>query len=177
MVYTGWSSRVQAASDGEWVSLRKLRDVLKFLDAVKLAINASRQSAIDYLANLEKEAPFAVSKKFPEYETWVYLDSGDWPNKFSQIVTALNFKELSQTREGKERHSVKTRGGRDNGGNGNDPHEAPEEEPREAVPNDVLLSFTSAIKNIRLQIGRREGLFDDMLFRQEYRVTWEGEED
>lgn len=160
------------------MSLRKLRGVLKFLDAVKLAVNASRQSAIDYLANLEKEAPFDVNRKFPGYETWVYLDSGDWPNKFSQIVTALNFKELSQTREGKERHSVKTRGGRDNGpGGNNDPHEAPEEEPREAVPNDVLLSFTSAIKNIRLQIGRREGLFDDVLFSQEYRVNWEAGDD
>lgn len=169
-----WNDRAQQWADQEWISVPNVRALLKHMDSVKLAVGQSRQAALDYFAGMEKEAPFRHNAQFPNYITYVAIDQGDWPNKIRQMITALNFKDLSQTREGKERVDVATRRG--NGGNGQGPANQPEqpaaEEPKDVVPNDVLLSFTTAIQNMRGQLGRREGTWTRTTMEAELTINW-----
>jgi len=173
-----WNERADGAAEEEWISMAKFREILSHMDAVKLAISQSRQQAIDYFSGIDKSAPFTVTDRFPQYGSYVRVQSGDWPAKISQLLTSLNFKELDQTRAGKERVEQGTRAqmkmtktvASDIGAA--DPSVVADE-PRDAVPNDVLLSFTSAIKNMRMQLGKREGVYNITKFERELNLGWD----
>jgi len=173
-----FGDRAQRLSDQEWMSVANARKLLKHMDRVKIALSSSRQAAIDYYSGLEKEAPFAHDVRFPAHQSWVAMDSGDWPTKVRQMLAALNFKELDQTRAGKERVEHATRAqlkplNPGPVGNVGAADSQPVDEPRDSIPNDVLLSFVSAIQNMRLQIGVGEGVWTRRSFEDDLGLEWQ----
>jgi len=177
-----WTDSAQIWSDSEWMSVIKLREMLAHMDSTKIAVASSRQMAIDYFSGLEKLSPFSHDQRFPRFASFVRLDSGDWPSKIRQMLTALNFKELDQTRAGKERveHGTRaqmkndTKGGASNSGSdvGAADPSLVSDEPRGSIPNDVMLGFTTAISNMRLQLSRQEGIYTQRKVEDELRITW-----
>jgi len=153
-----WNSRAQMYSEMEWVPLRKMKLLLNHLDGCKIAIQSSRIAALDFMSKIDKDSPFERTRRFPEYDTWIALDQGDWPNKFRQIMSALNYKDTAQAIQGK--------------GFGTKPTDPSKEEQFNQVPNDVLLSFTTGIQSIRNQIGRREYLFTRDILENELSIVW-----
>jgi len=156
----------------------EMRKLFNRMDSVKLALQSSRQEALEYFASMNKEPPFAHDVQFPDYKTYAAINQGSYSNLFRQMVTALNFKELNQTREGKERSEVGTRVQlkNGNGGNGNPDErmavQQQDSEPKDSIPNDVLLSFTTSIQALRNMIGRREKLYSRMSLERELALAW-----
>jgi len=162
MVYTVVSEDFEFVSEQEWVSVPVLKELLAHMDGIKFAIEANRQAALEYFAGLRKTAPFSFDTRFPEHGTFVNLNSLDWPNKIRQMMAALQFKEPN-TREGVRRNT---------NGQGSTQQQLPVDDVKDNIPNDVLLSFMTAIQSVRVQIGRREGVYNRAKFERDFSCTW-----
>lgn len=172
-----WSDRADAWAAEEWMSLDTFREFITHMEGVKIALSAQRQAALDYYSGLQKDAPFSHDRRMPRYGSYVRLYSGDWPSKIAQMLAALNFKELDQTRAGKERVEQGTRaqlkpstpGPVTNVGAADS---QVVDEPRDSIPNDVLLSYVKSIQNMKLEVSRREGVYGRTKLEDELRITW-----
>jgi len=172
-----WGEQTETESVMEWLSVRDMVAALRHMDSVKLAVSQSRLQAIDYWTNLNKNAPFAEDRQFPQHRTYVFLDAGDWPGKINQMLMALNFKELDQTRAGKERVEQGTRAQmkhRERSTNVDSAVAAEDvaDEPRSAVPNDVLVSFRTSIKNMREELARQEFVYGRGSYEASRGLAW-----
>lgn len=160
-----WSTTAQLFADSEWISVRNLRAVLRHMDSIKFALETNRQAALEFFAGYRTDAPFSHVKRFPAYEGYVRLSEGDWPVKIRQMVTALQFKMPTERKEtvqvptGRERQQPQQQ-------------QQPQDEPRDYIPNDVLLSFTTSIQSMRAQIGRGEGVYDRESLEHELKLEW-----
>jgi len=171
-----FGDRATGMADQEWVAVRDLRQLFQHMDGADLATNAARKQALQFWASIWKEAPFTRNTRFPVDGTYVAINNGDWPGKIQQMLTGLQFKELDQTRAGKERQEQGSRAQmkhtvRNTNENAID-EEAVPEEPRNAIPNDVLLSIEMAIRNMRIQLGRGNDVWSITTFERNLGLTW-----
>lgn len=169
MPYNDWNERAHFASESEWLSTESLREYLVFLDGTKFALATARQAAIDHFAKLPRETPVKRDKQFPEWVAYIHIDGGDWPNKIRQLITALNYKEPSATKEGKQQQ---TPGKSTGGGLKNEETKLDNTEVKDNIPDDVLLSFTTAIQTMRNQLARGDSVFIRSKFERQFSVNW-----
>lgn len=156
-----WNERASYFADSEWISTSAMREILAHMDSVKFALESNRQAALEFFAGYDRAAPFAHDVQFPQWVSYIRLDEGDWPVKIRQLITALQYKEPTRVRATPAQPPVR----------GAQP-EQPEPDIKDQIPNDVLLSFTTALQSIRTQIGRGEGLYNRGKLERELRLTW-----
>jgi hypothetical protein len=151
----------------EWISTDHLTEILSHMDGIKFAIESNRQAALEFWAGYRKTPPFAHDVQFPEWDCYVRLSEGDWPQKVQQLLTALQYKEEKR---------VQQTASTSQGGSGRDrdrsPVQSEEPEIKDRIPNDVLLSFTTAVRSMRYQIGKQEGVYDRDKLHTNLRLAW-----
>jgi len=157
MVYD-WNSRAQSATEEDWLPVSELIQFVRFCASLQFTVVARRQAAIDYYGQLRRDAPFSVDVRVPEWKGFVRLFRGDWPNKFAQLLSALNFRNADTVQSGKFRR-------------GEDAQNQ-QQEVHDTVPNDVLQSFTKAVQSIEQQIAKREYIYTRESIEDELSLTW-----
>lgn len=156
MPYT-WNQRAQSASEESWVPLSELTKFVRLCDSLQFTVVARRQAAIDYYGQLNRDAPFAEDVRMPEWAGYVRVYRGDWPNKFAQLLSALNYRNADTVQSGKFRR------GEDNG---------KDQEVHDTVPNDVLQSYVKSVQSIKQQIAKREYIYVRQSLEDELSLDW-----
>lgn len=171
-----WGSQAKIFASQEFVSSKTMIELVRHLAGVKIAVEAARNQALDFIKGIKYATPVGKKMRFDEEGVFVAMDSGDWPAKIAQVLAALNFKGLNQTREGKERVEVGTRVQmkRPTSSNSEATLDEQQNETGEssAIPNDVIISFETAVKNMRLQLAMGEQVWTREKFEEEYGVRW-----
>lgn len=172
MVYTKYETALEWENQ-EWVSGADMRKFLATADGTKVALEAARQALLEYWANMTKEPPFSHVDRFPPFVAYIAINQGDWPNKIEQMMSALNFKDQAQARDGKDRRGQEAKPAASKQQEGaNDIVD----DPRSQIPNDVLKAFTSSVRRMRDQIGRADKMYTQRTFEAATHVKWTGDD-
>jgi len=174
MPYINWNEKAAEAESCRWISATVLKTALMHMASVNISVAKARQDGLAYWTGLNFETPFSEDRRFPR-KGYVCLDKLDYPDKEGQMHTSLSFKELNQTREGKDRLEVGTRVQLRGKANEENPTEEAKgrDEPTSAIPNDVILSYRSAIANMQKELGKADALYAVWKFEEEFYLTWE----
>lgn len=175
-----WSERAEIFEAQEWISSEDMKSLLRAWDRTNIAIAQSRQQAIDFFGSIYKDAPFKHDKRFPRYGSYVAINQGDWPAKIKQAMSSLQFKELDQTRAGKDKSESASRAQTGSGTAKSERHDLAEQkaetEPQASIPNDVILSFTNAIARMRAQLGTGDAVWSIKKFERDLSLEWRAAE-
>lgn len=135
-----------------WYEVRALTVELAALRRINFSIVEQRQQALERLGNLESEAPYAESKRFPEGKRFICEAWGDWARKFQQLKLALSFKEQQ--------------GGDGRRGNQSDGSEV------FASYENSRVAFFNATTAMYDQLMRRDGVWTRRDFEDRFTFDW-----
>nr|QDH90219.1 MAG: hypothetical protein H4Bulk46291_000003 [Riboviria sp.] len=106
MPYTNYGVKHETLEALRWVTVGNLQNMLAALDKIQFAYQTQRSQGLQLATSLESKTEFFdKNTRFPptgaDGKTFkaVCIDCGDWPFKFNQVITALNYKtpDVSQT--------------------------------------------------------------------------------
>jgi len=169
-----WNQRAAEKESCRWISCDALNAAIKHMSGVPIAVNNARNDALAYWNGLDFSPPFAEDRRFPR-KGWINFSELDWPKKEEQMLGVLRFKELNQTREGKDRVEVGTRYQMKGRQNEENPTEEAKQrdEPMSAIPNDLLLAYGQALANMKMEVGSKDALYTVWKFEAENFLRWE----
>jgi len=169
--------RLVRASKGQWINSTDLTNFLVLAQSNPFVYQNSRISTLDAWGKIPRKAPFGKDQKFPEWETYVYIDGGDWPDKISQLISALNYRsvteqgELVDERNTTQQTPQKDNGRNGSGGNGKEPV-AREGDGHSKVGqnemNKAELGYFTAIRRMMNQHYRGDDVYDKDTFESTF---------
>jgi len=94
MPYLHYRQNIPArmAENQIWYNVVDLVEIINIIKKSNLQTSAGRTTSMDAL-NSATTKPFNANTRFPEYEVFVCEDQGDWRTKFTQLRSALSFKD------------------------------------------------------------------------------------
>jgi hypothetical protein len=164
MPYNNWGDTTQRMSDQRWANVRKLSAAIITAERNGFSTVEGRRAATEALIQAIEVAPFAYDLQFPEYQSWLFLDGGDWPAKMTQALSALDHKETSKPQQSQQgSQSDKTKG-------------------REQLPDndirgfysydDALHAFHQAMRRMKGQLGAGDQVYTRGSFARDLGLTW-----
>jgi hypothetical protein len=94
MPYQNWSVEHELLSSGDWISLRELRDIHRYLSTVDISLQAKRTDAFNLLASLPYTDVFSEDHRF-RLGIWINLAEPSWLSIFTRLRSLTH----SHTRE------------------------------------------------------------------------------
>jgi hypothetical protein len=89
MPYQNWSVEHELLSSGDWISLRELRDIHRYLSTVDISLQAKRTDAFNLLASLPYTDVFSEDHRF-RLGIWINLAEPSWLSIFTRLRSALS---------------------------------------------------------------------------------------
>lgn len=154
MVYQDLPRNWAVLRTSKWFSVEDLMELLNAIETVNYSITEQRQQALDAVRKLTTTCPFTTNDRFVENGSFVCETVGDWPRKFSQLITSLSYKSNFKDEKAKFEPKI---------GQIAEPH---------VDFNDAHMSFRNSIIAIRNQLYISDGVFDRSYFEAKYRVSW-----
>jgi hypothetical protein len=178
-----WNLQAQIAAESQWVSTGEILEMKDNLAAIKFALQQERNKGLDFLQKLVKRRNIAArGSQFPDDQSYVCLQGGDWPGKFEQLRMALNYKPPENSFVGgnrndeKHMHSKKYNSG-DNDKDGGDSHKYEDSSKIQDLSErqkfeKSMLAYYTAIESIENQIGSRSGVYNRDHFEHHFYLKW-----
>jgi len=99
MPYTNYSTELQRVQYLSWVNIINMENLINQLESIQFALQTQRTQGLQLLSQVEKTRNFfGKSKRFPAENSagdllaFLCVDLKDWPAKFEQVMSALNYK-------------------------------------------------------------------------------------
>jgi len=162
----------------EWCSVEEIAVMLEKLSKLNFDIQKSRNEGVDILAGIQRRRHlFSLTVRFPDIGAFVCVDQEDWPTKFEQLQSSLNFKMPDIAATNKDQANSQLSFSQNKGAGSNKPSQDQDKDDKniQSMSNqDKLeksrLAFTNGIANMRKQLGN--SLQDQWLFEHKYTLTW-----
>lgn len=175
-----WNHGANLASRHRWALVGEILELIDQLEAVKFSLQQERIKGLDILSKLTTtRSLFNKDKRFPEDDIYIDLQSGDWPSKFEQVRTSLNYKPPENSFVGgnkadekhQQPHPKQQNHSTTNNFNNNDPSIMIDLSEREKFEK-ALKAYYTGLQSMENQIGQGTGLFDTEHFEKHQYLTW-----
>jgi hypothetical protein len=170
-----FSHKAMIASRHQWVAVGELLEIVDQLNAVKYALQQERIKGTEILSKLNTTRTLvSKTKRFPDDDVYIDLQSGDWPSKFEQVRTALNYKPPENSFIGgnrsDEKHSsnIERKRVEDKSGDSSQIQDISERQKFEKS----MKSYYTGLESMENQIGQGTGLFTQTHFEKHYYLVW-----
>lgn len=147
-MYTNYPTRAQVLESMPWYRVRDLLPVINALRAINFGLTEQRQQALQRLANLPHDSPYAVDSRYAD-GAFVCEGLGDWASKFQQVRSALCFRDRSKDQHIRE-HAESLYGNY----------------------NDSSQAYYKALNAIYDQIVRLDGVYTRDSFERDFGLVW-----
>lgn len=193
MTYTNYTESVEAIEGLAFVRLSNLQNVLQQLDGIQFALQTQRTQGIQILAGVEKEFDiFGESVRFPKVDPntnktikFVCVQLKDWPMKFDQVMSSLNYKtpDIAGTDKdlalGNSNYQAsftnnKKTGSPSNGSPDDNAEHCITSQSERKVFLNALKSFTTGVADMKQQLN--ESILTRRIFERKFSLIWEGSE-
>jgi hypothetical protein len=162
----------------EWCSVEELETMLEKLSKLAFDIQKARNEGIDILAGVQrKHHLFSATVRFPAEGAFICVDRDDWPTKFEQLQSALNFKmpDIAATNKDQTNQQLSFSQNKGSGSNKSYQEQDKDDVNIQSMSNqDKLeksrLAFTNGISGMRKQLN--DALLDQWLFEHKYTIVW-----
>lgn len=152
MPYNGFENfDVQMALCDSWYSVTELVEMLTALRRGNFTTQQGRDQSLVRVNNMRTTAPFSENVRFPENRFFVRETDADWGLKFTQLRSALQYRDRREEKTG---------------------HEGSSATERFSSGQDAVRSAFAVIDRMLTEIRNREGVTDRAGFEAHYNVNW-----
>lgn len=172
-----WNEGADGACEDTWVRKSLMAQLAQQLDSINFSLQTERVRGLTVWNGLNKTSGsniFGPNKRFPAGQLFICMEAGDWPNKASQLLSALAYKPPENTfisgNTGSKKQNWRRNDDDDRGDGDVDVNKlAPAE--REKYEK-ALVSFYQAVGLIKRQLGNNDGVYGQKTFEAKYYLTW-----
>lgn len=187
MPYTNYTTELERLETLEFTSVDNLNQMLRQLDGIQFALQSQRTQGIAIVNDLVKETNiFSDVDRFPDRDAAnhraavICLTVADWPFKFEQITTALNYKvpDVAQTNKDLASNSAGSQLQASNRPNNNNNNGTHDDISKCIIPLDERIRFEKAMKSFFTGVAdiRRQitgATLTRRIFEHTYNLRWQ----
>lgn len=192
MPYINYNEDVEAIEGLAYVSLFNLQNMLNQLDGIQFALQTQRTQGIQIAAGIEKQYDiFGEGLQFPDTDAgrlakYVCIQLKDWPMKFDQVISSLNYKvpDVANTNKDLSKDgtnfqsafSQNKKTGATNDSSNDDATKCIKSQSERDVFLNAQKSFTTGVADMKQQL--HESIWTRRIFERKYSLIWKkkGEE-
>jgi len=170
-----WTSKAGFVGRQQWVSMENLEQLIMALEAINFSVQTGRTQGLEMVGKLTVTTNVvSKTRRFPDDVAFIHRDGKDWPRKFTQVITALNYKPPenafiagnSSDKQAQNNNIARRPVATDDDKQFN---LGPSE--REQF-NKALVAFEQGLAEMRTQIGSFIGVYDRDTFEREFYLRW-----
>lgn len=186
MSYSNYTGELETLESLRFSSVLNITHLMTQLDAVQFALQTQRSQALQLIAGLNSVSNiFANDSRYPDKDieghraAFICLDINDWPAKFEQILSAVNYKQPDVAQTNKDMGTNPTNYQSASSTNSRQSATSPAHDDATKCITSIserdrfekaLKSFTTGVSDIKRQI--RDATWTRRTFEHAFNLKW-----